>query len=138
MTWTNIPDKSTGDLMDETWYDSHFKANMEYLKAVTDDIRGGFTITFIAANPLHWDGYFHTTNTTDTVVDGSQHSFVPDDFAGAYVYFEAVLDAGGADTTVYASLYVDGSQIANSEVSHNTTTWTRKRSGDISGDLSGA
>lgn len=31
MAWTAIPDKSTGDLMDETWYDTHFKANMEYL-----------------------------------------------------------------------------------------------------------
>lgn len=33
MAWTDIPDKSTGDLMDETWYDDYFKANMEYLLA---------------------------------------------------------------------------------------------------------
>jgi microcystin-dependent protein len=32
MPWTDIPDKSTGDLMDETWYDDHFKGNMEWLK----------------------------------------------------------------------------------------------------------
>jgi hypothetical protein len=31
MAWTDIPDKSTGDLMDETWYDDHFKGNLEFL-----------------------------------------------------------------------------------------------------------
>ncbi len=37
MAWTDIPDKSTGDLMDETWYDTHFKANMEHLKTRFDN-----------------------------------------------------------------------------------------------------
>lgn len=31
MAWTTIPNKNAGDLMDDTWYDDHFQANMNWL-----------------------------------------------------------------------------------------------------------
>lgn len=132
MAWTDIPDKSTGDLMDETWYQAHFKANLEYLKALADNLRGGAVVVpFFAGSNLQPHQHAHTS---DTLVNGSQHAIVPDALRDAGVYFEVVMykDSSG---TAYASLYVDGSKVSQSELSTNSTSYVRLRSNDLAAAL---
>jgi hypothetical protein len=105
MAWTDIPDKSTGDLMDETWYDTHFKANMEYL-----------------LNPhnsqiLRDNSGAYTTNSTSFVdIDGTNLSITLTTYGGpVLVYFAGnIYRSAGSDAMVCLDVDVDDTRIASS------------------------
>mgnify|MGYP005834851821 CR=1 FL=1 len=141
MAWTPIPDKSTGDLMDETWYDAHFKANLEYLKALTDDLAGEVVVIPMLAGA--WSAaagasaVLQTGATADEVVNGSQFSADPDDLDDAEVYFETVAKGDGSSTAT-ATLYVNGTAVTTpttSVISTNASAYTRVRSGNLAASL---
>ena len=138
MAWTTIPDKSVGTLMDTTWYDVYFKANLDYHEALLEDLLGKVVVVplFAGGRTAAGETAVSTTSTSYEEVTGTEYAIDPDLIDGAEVYFEAnIRRSSGTSASVYASLYVNGSQIANSEVSETGTTYVRKRSGDIAADL---
>lgn len=82
---------------------------------------------------------FSTSNTTASPTDNSLGMFEwwPDAYTGETVYFEAVLycdSCSGNSATV--SLYTDsGGSVTGGGVSTTSTSYTRLRSGEISGNL---
>ncbi|MBN1286160.1 MAG: hypothetical protein JXB47_12250 [Anaerolineae bacterium] len=102
MAWTNIPDKNTGDQMDETWYDTHFKANMEYL-----------------LNPSHQcilrvnSSNYTTTSTSWVDVDATNLAITLTTYGGpVLVVFSGYGSHSVSNGSIYLDIAVDGSRVS--------------------------
>lgn len=115
--WTAIPDKSTGDLMDETWYDTHFKANMEYLLGERPVLSAGQTT-----------GTDYTVvGTTWTNVDAANLSVAITPASTRVMLFAAASlaadNTGGSAAEVRFNEATVGATPALARVAQNTQRW---------------
>lgn len=99
MAWTAIPDKSTGDQMDETWYDTYFKANMEYLLDPNKD------------TTIHNEGSDYTTTSTSFVdIDATDLAITLTTNGGPVLVMAAGGCTGSTTLTIHFDFTVDGTR----------------------------
>lgn len=104
MAWTDIPDKSTGDQMDETWYDTHFKANMEYLLSPSHEA--------IVRNN---SGNYSTTSTSFVDVDATNLAVTLTTYGGpVLIAISALVYNTTSGNAVYLDVDIDGTRYGNS------------------------
>jgi hypothetical protein len=112
MAWTAIPDKTTGALMDVTWYSTHFKANMEYLKNNQDTL-----VSPANDSTLHNEGsQYSTTSTSFVDVDASDLSVaITTNGRPVLVLVTGTAYNYNSGQEVYFDIAVDGSRLGGSQ-----------------------
>ncbi len=122
MAWTDIPDKTTGDLMDAVWYGTHFKANMEYLKNVpcahvynSNDI----SIPNALVTRLSFDAERYDTDNIHSTETNTSRLTIPRD--GKYLIVGNVCFANGASGARDLKIVLNGTTIIGYLDNYNPT-----------------